>query len=270
MNNNEVFDNLEATEKAALQYELRINKELQQYKRAILALLEFLYVHFGDFTAKEYTKKLNRMNRKDIYFQLKRIYIRLGLPTKDLEVIGEIDEIFVDQTTKLLGHFERKSNQIFSAMFDKVANVATGTILGTLGLAIANSIKFDDLFPKKEKYVFEVAPWVEDHLQDFIKKNEKPEIQQEFLNYVSDLLESVKKFSERATVSQTVKIHSEATALILEGEGYEEYDLVTEPNACPICEAVKAQNPHKLKDRQYGVNFPYIHDNCRCGIKPRK
>jgi hypothetical protein len=71
-------------------------------------------------------------------------------------------------------------------------------------------------------------------------------------------------------MSQTVKIHSEATALVMESEGYEEYDLVTEPDACPICEAVKAQNPHKLKDREVGKNFPYIHNRCRCGIKPRK
>lgn len=44
-----------------------------------------------------------------------------------------------------------------------------------------------------------------------------------------------------------------------------EWDLLTMPGACPVCEAIRATNPHSVADT---IELPPEHPNCRCSIAP--
>lgn len=59
----------------------------------------------------------------------------------------------------------------------------------------------------------------------------------------------------------------------MQRENYEKYgikwyDIVTEPNACPICIEAAKKGPFKLSDIKKGDNAPVFHPWCRCAISP--
>ncbi len=45
------------------------------------------------------------------------------------------------------------------------------------------------------------------------------------------------------------------------------FDLVTHPDACPICVAIREANPHPVSDQ---ADTPPIHPNCRCSTAPAR
>jgi len=44
-----------------------------------------------------------------------------------------------------------------------------------------------------------------------------------------------------------------------------EFNLLTSPGACPVCDAIAADNPHPLTDL---ASQPPIHPRCRCAAQP--
>ncbi len=66
-------------------------------------------------------------------------------------------------------------------------------------------------------------------------------------------------------VTETNRAMSRAAFATYKLHGETMWDLITMPGACPICEAVKAGNPHSMSDV---TGRPPLHPRCRCAPAP--
>ncbi|MDI9497266.1 MAG: minor capsid protein [Bacillota bacterium] len=68
---------------------------------------------------------------------------------------------------------------------------------------------------------------------------------------------------ERLAVTETARVQVAAQKKAYEEAGYETFQFVAEPSACPIC-AAKNGDRTAVEDMRIGINAPPIHPNCRC------
>lgn len=74
--------------------------------------------------------------------------------------------------------------------------------------------------------------------------------------------------ARRLMISESARIQSEVQKQSYEKYGYEEYNLIVEPSACPICVGIASANPHKVSEMSPGINASPIHNWCRCSTAP--
>ncbi len=74
--------------------------------------------------------------------------------------------------------------------------------------------------------------------------------------------------ARRLMISESARIQSEVQKQSYEKYGYEEYNLIVEPSACPICIGIASANPHKVSEMSPGINASPIHNWCRCSTAP--
>lgn len=85
---------------------------------------------------------------------------------------------------------------------------------------------------------------------------------------MADRIDKVRKNPVRSMmISRTESNRAMTYAAIdtFQRDGIEMFDLLTEAGACPICEAVKAANPHPITDI---ADQAPLHPNCRCSVSP--
>lgn len=63
--------------------------------------------------------------------------------------------------------------------------------------------------------------------------------------------------------TELARVQTEAQKESYERNGYEMYEYIAEPTACPICKALNG-NTYSVKDMTVGENAPPMHPNCRC------
>lgn len=63
--------------------------------------------------------------------------------------------------------------------------------------------------------------------------------------------------------TELARVQTEAQKESYERNGYEMYEYIAEPTACPICKALNG-NTYSVKDMAVGENAPPMHPNCRC------
>lgn len=69
------------------------------------------------------------------------------------------------------------------------------------------------------------------------------------------------KRAQLIALTEINRAMSLASFQVYEENGFD-WDLLTQPGACPVCEAVKANNPHPITDRKISP----LHPRCRCAI----
>lgn len=74
--------------------------------------------------------------------------------------------------------------------------------------------------------------------------------------------------ARRLMISESSRIQSEIQKESYEKYGYDEYNLIVEPSACPICVGIASANPHKVSEMSPGSNASPIHNWCRCSTAP--
>ena len=50
--------------------------------------------------------------------------------------------------------------------------------------------------------------------------------------------------------------------------GFEEYDLIPEPTACPLCQKEADNGPYSIAKMEPGKNAAPIHPHCHCAVAP--
>ena len=82
---------------------------------------------------------------------------------------------------------------------------------------------------------------------------------------VAEKLGSSLKNAERVVRTETSHIHNTAEIEAYKAGGYEQYEFMASfgERTCEVCGGLDGQH-FKLKNIQYGVNFPPVHPNCRC------
>ena len=71
--------------------------------------------------------------------------------------------------------------------------------------------------------------------------------------------------AKRLAVTEGARVATEAQRQSLIANGYEEYEYIAEPGACPHCAALSGKI-FKVKDMMPGENAAPMHPHCRCAV----
>ncbi|HEY4554693.1 MAG TPA: minor capsid protein [Bacillaceae bacterium] len=69
--------------------------------------------------------------------------------------------------------------------------------------------------------------------------------------------------SERLLITEMARVQQDVFQDSLRQSGYEQYEFIAEPDACPICKALNGK-VFNLEDAEVGVNAYPMHPRCRC------
>ncbi len=86
----------------------------------------------------------------------------------------------------------------------------------------------------------------------------------------ANLVDQVVRDPKRAMLISRTEVNramSQAQLASYKAAGEPAWDLITMPGACPICEAVRAGNPHPISDV---ADLPPEHPACRCSCAPAR
>ena len=81
--------------------------------------------------------------------------------------------------------------------------------------------------------------------------------------HLEKLFKVRKSDTERLMRTELTRVQIDAQKRSYERNGYEEYEFIAEPTACPICNALDGK-VFKVKDLMPSDNAPPMHPNCRC------
>lgn len=76
-------------------------------------------------------------------------------------------------------------------------------------------------------------------------------------------------YARRLAVTESARVYSEAQKANYEANGVEEYEIMTELKACPICQPFNGK-VFKVSELVPALNAPPFHPNCRCTTVPSK
>lgn len=74
-------------------------------------------------------------------------------------------------------------------------------------------------------------------------------------------------YARRLAVTESARVYSEAQKANYEANGVEEYEIMTELKACPICQPFNGKI-FKVSEQVPALNAPPFHPNCRCTTVP--
>lgn len=74
-------------------------------------------------------------------------------------------------------------------------------------------------------------------------------------------------YARRLAVTESARVYSEAQKANYEGNDVEEYEIMTELKACPICSPFNGKI-FKVSELVPALNAPPFHPNCRCTTVP--
>lgn len=74
-------------------------------------------------------------------------------------------------------------------------------------------------------------------------------------------------YARRLAVTESARVYSEAQKANYEANGVEEYEIMTELKACPICQPFNGKI-FKVSELVPALNAPPFHPNCRCTTVP--
>lgn len=68
-------------------------------------------------------------------------------------------------------------------------------------------------------------------------------------------------------ITEVARVQTDVNASCMNESGFEEYEFIAEPTACPICRAIDGKH-YKVSKMVVASNAPPMHPNCRCAIAP--
>ena len=188
-----------------------------------------------------------KMNRLELLqYQLDLEMIALGDAEHKMTERFLNDEYIRTLQTQsgLLGKSVLSANQI-----DKIAQTVLNTpFKGT---------KWSDRVWQRQETLREIVARM---TEDYLLKGKNPttmisKIRKEFGVSASE--------AKRLAVTEGARIATEAERQSYESNGYDEYEFIAEPGACPICSVLDGKI-FKTKDMEPGKNASPMHPHCRC------
>lgn len=77
-----------------------------------------------------------------------------------------------------------------------------------------------------------------------------------------------KSAAKRLAVTEVARVQSEAQKISMIENGFDEYEYIAEPTACPICAKLDG-NIYKVAEMEPGKNCAPMHPHCHCSTAPR-
>jgi len=98
--------------------------------------------------------------------------------------------------------------------------------------------------------------------EDYILKVKNPTT---FIGQLRQEFDVSASQAKRLAVTEGARVATEAQKQSLTANGYDEYEYVAEPSACPHCAALSGKI-YKVKDMMPGENAAPMHPHCRCSV----
>ena len=76
-----------------------------------------------------------------------------------------------------------------------------------------------------------------------------------------------KSAAKRLAVTEVARVQSEAQKISMTANGFDEYEYIAEPTACPICAKLDG-NIYKVSEMEPGKNCAPRHPQCHCSTAP--
>ena len=76
-----------------------------------------------------------------------------------------------------------------------------------------------------------------------------------------------KSSAKRLAVTEVARVQSEAQKISMIENGFDEYEYIAEPTACPICAKLDG-NIYKVSEMEPGKNCAPMHPHCHCSTAP--
>lgn len=76
-----------------------------------------------------------------------------------------------------------------------------------------------------------------------------------------------KSAAKRLAVTEVARVQSEAQKISMIENGFDEYEYIAEPTACPICAKLDG-NIYKVSEMEPGKNCAPMHPHCHCSTAP--
>lgn len=76
-----------------------------------------------------------------------------------------------------------------------------------------------------------------------------------------------KSAAKRLAVTEVARVQSEAQKISMTANGFDEYEYIAEPTACPICAKLDG-NIYKVAEMEPGKNCAPMHPHCHCSTAP--
>lgn len=76
-----------------------------------------------------------------------------------------------------------------------------------------------------------------------------------------------KSAAKRLAVTEVARVQSEAQKISMTANGFDEYEYIAEPSACPICAKLNG-NIYKVSEMEPGKNCAPMHPHCHCSTAP--
>lgn len=214
-------------------------------------------------TSKDFTKAEN---------DLMKLY-NLKMKTSRLEVLQA--NIKLHQYDLALSEFEIIDKHLTESI--RRENLFSAGVLGnTLGSFVSSKVSADSLvFANFKGANWSSKLWArQNELREVVRKGVADGVLRgqgtaPLINKLKKEFDVSYSYARRLAVTESARVYSEAQKANYEANGVDEFEIMTEAKACPICQPFGGKI-YKVSELVPALNAPPFHPNCRCTTVPSK
>lgn len=235
-----------------------------------------------EFRAKQLVERANRLRERGqqvtsrdftkVENSLMKLY-NLKMKTSRLEVLQA--NIQLHQYDLALNEFEIIDKHLTESI--RRENLFSAGVLGdTLGSFTASKVSADSLvFANFKGANWSSKLWTrQNELREVIRKGVADGVLRgqgtaPLINKLKKEFDVSYSYARRLAVTESARVYSEAQKANYEANGVDEFEIMTESKACPICQPFGGKI-YKVSELVPALNAPPFHPNCRCTTVPSK
>ena len=235
-----------------------------------------------EFRAKQLVDRANRLRERgqqvtsrdftQVENSLMKLY-NLKMKTSRLEVLQA--NIQLHQYDLALNEFEIIDKHLTESV--RRENLFSAGVLGaTLGSFTASKVSADSLaFANFKGANWSNKLWTrQNELREVVRKGVADGVLRgqgtaPLINKLKKEFDVSYSYARRLAVTESARVYSEAQKANYEANGVDEFEIMTEAKACPICQPFGGKI-YKVLELIPALNAPPFHPNCRCTTVPSK
>ena len=212
--------------------------------------------------AKKYVKEKNFSKKANEEMRLYNATMKINRlemlkANIGLEMVSSFDEL-----QKFFG--EKLTDQTLKE-FERQAGILGETITnnGKMANSIVNASFHNATFSDRIwMYQGQLKAELSKLLQEGLIQGKHP---RELARHIRKLFGSSRVNAERLLITEMARVRSDAQKQSFERNGFEDYEFIAEPSACPICAALNGKH-FKVAKMMPGENAAPMHPYCRCSV----
>lgn len=233
-----------------------------------------------EFRAKQLVERANRLRERGqqvtsrdftkVENSLMKLY-NLKMKTSRLEVLQA--NIQLHQYDLALNEFEIIDKHLTESI--RRENLFSAGVLGdTLGSFTASKVSAVSLvFANFKGANWSNKLWTrQNELREVVRKGVADGVLRgqgtaHLINKLKKEFDVSYSYARRLAVTESARVYSEAQKANYEANGVDEFEIMTEAKACPICQPFNGKTD-KVSELVPALNAPPFHPNCRCTTVP--